>query len=590
MERCSYESPGAVSQLKRTQKEETPRPPLGPSEKNNAALVVQKIRTREIASRYKSGISSTANSSDIAPRRCPSPNACRSPSLQASLRHRAQSAERRRSSTPSSGFSLPSSPSSRPSTSSSTSSRSNTPVRDSVTEMQRSSRKFLAGRTPDGLWPSMRNLSSSFQSNSLSIPSIRKDILVNSSADHTLKSSANAVAERKTTPLRGRKSDHSENAKPVEKSHATMLDKKIWPGVMGGKAASDTSSRSNGPADKVTRSGALPVSPRGASPRRMPVSGGLQKSTNEEARKDAVGKVARDMTIGLNASSHPSEAAFSATRLIKSQSSPISRMHRPQSPSRTSSRTSFSSMGTHSPSRTRTPTPFSSSSSIANRAATVPSVLNYIADVRKGKKSSDHIDNAHQLRLHYNRHLQWRFVNARAEVSLSIQKIRAESTLRNVWSNTSELRDAVILKRINLQRLKGEMKYNLSLIKQLVYLEEWAALDGEHYRSLSGAIEALNASTLRLPVTEGAKADVHAVRNAVNSAVDVMQAMCSSISQLLPKVEGTEALISELSAVAAKERTMLDECRKLLASTATMQIHESSLRTHLIQHKDGFHN
>jgi len=36
---------------------------------------------------------------------------------------------------------------------------------------------------------------------------------------------------------------------------------------------------------------------------------------------------------------------------------------------------------------------------------------------------------------------------------------------------------------------------------QIVYLENWSALEAEHSTSLSGTIEALKASTLRLPVT-----------------------------------------------------------------------------------------
>lgn len=40
---------------------------------------------------------------------------------------------------------------------------------------------------------------------------------------------------------------------------------------------------------------------------------------------------------------------------------------------------------------------------------------------------------------------------------------------------------------------------------QLFYLEEWALLDRDHSSSLSGAIEAMKASTLRLPVIGGAR-------------------------------------------------------------------------------------
>ena len=40
---------------------------------------------------------------------------------------------------------------------------------------------------------------------------------------------------------------------------------------------------------------------------------------------------------------------------------------------------------------------------------------------------------------------------------------------------------------------------------QMDYLDQWEVLQTDHSNSLSGAIEALRASTLRLPVTGGAK-------------------------------------------------------------------------------------
>lgn len=39
----------------------------------------------------------------------------------------------------------------------------------------------------------------------------------------------------------------------------------------------------------------------------------------------------------------------------------------------------------------------------------------------------------------------------------------------------------------------------------MAYLEDWSLLDREHSSSLSGAIEALKASTLRLPIVGGAR-------------------------------------------------------------------------------------
>ena len=104
---------------------------------------------------------------------------------------------------------------------------------------------------------------------------------------------------------------------------------------------------------------------------------------------------------------------------------------------------------------------------------------------------------------------------------------------------------------------------------QMAYLEEWSILERDYADSLSGIVEALTASILCLPVTDGAKvvnsiplykivctcsllfcvlklkfffatlylqADIQDVKNAVGSAVDIMQTIGSSICTLLAKV------------------------------------------------------
>ncbi|XP_008794372.2 AUGMIN subunit 8-like [Phoenix dactylifera] len=605
MDVCKTEHPRAATQQKTAQTEDTPRPPLAPSEKNNAAPATRKLRTREIASRYKSGISPTPLSTPTTPRRGPSPN----PGT--SLPKRSQSADRRRPSTPSTRSSVPSSPLSRPSTPSSPSSRSTTPVRDVVTEMHNTSRRLLSSRAPDGLWPSMRSLSSSFQSESVSVPFSKRDKAVTSfSSDRTLKSSANVAAERKRTPLRGRNtSEQSENSKPLENSHARVIDQHRWPAMIGGKVSANALSRSVDFTDGVKKSCSSSISSRGISPRRTRTSdsagSGLQHSLSEVARRlaiDGSGRVQRDMSLSVNNPSHRSGRSLSTTHPRRTQSSPIQALHRPSSPNKALSAASLttgmlspsrsrpsspgirpSSPGMLSLSRSRPSSPVSSSSSTTSRAGVTSSIFNYTVDMRKGKKNASHIEDAHQLRLLYNRVLQWRFVNARADETLSIQKMRAENILYNVWNTTSKLCDFVIMKRIDVQHLRQEMKLAIILTEQMAYLENWAALEREYCSSLSGATEALKASTLCLPVTGGTRADMLSMKNAVSSAVDVMQTMGSSICYLLSKVEGTKALVSELSGVATKERAMLDACRELLASAAAMQVQEASLRTHLIQ-------
>ena len=49
--------------------------------------------------------------------------------------------------------------------------------------------------------------------------------------------------------------------------------------------------------------------------------------------------------------------------------------------------------------------------------------------VRRGKMGEDRIVEAHMLRLLYNRYLQWRFANARADSASMLHKLNAEVSL-----------------------------------------------------------------------------------------------------------------------------------------------------------------
>ncbi|XP_068648322.1 AUGMIN subunit 8-like [Aristolochia californica] len=593
--------------------EELPKTPLGLSGKNNAAIS-RKPRAKEISSRYMSGLTSTSVS---AARRFPSPSFIRggtAPEL--SVSKRAQSADRRRPSTPS--------PPSRPSSPLTPSralapsypSRPTTPVKDSAAEMQISSRRPIAGRTPEGLWPSMRSLSVSFQSDTFSLPVTKKERPV---SDHTLRPSANVAhrqaesprkvtPERKRTPLRGKNaSDQTENSKPFENSHTKLVDQYRWPSRVNGKVAASALNKSVDITDKASRS-SLPFPTRGLSPVRKPVASdatirNLQKSSSDVSRQISLEASERmeyeNCSIGdpsLSRTSVPnkllslgsSELGSSTIRATRTQSSPLPALHLPPSPTKVTLTSPTFSRGSQSPCRTRPSSPFTSANSMVGRSISSASVLNFTADIRKGKKGRNQIEDTHQLRLLYNRYLQWRFLNARADTTLAIQSIMAQDLLYNVWNATSELWDSATMGRIALQQLRQNMKLDSILKEQITYLDEWALMDREHLISLAGATEALEACTLRLPVTGGAKADVQMVKDAVSSAVDVMQAMGSSICFLLLRVEKMNSLVSELAKAVAREGAMLGECGNLLASTVTKQVEESSLRAHLIQLKTSY--
>uniref|UniRef100_A0ACD5ZAV7 Uncharacterized protein n=2 Tax=Avena sativa TaxID=4498 RepID=A0ACD5ZAV7_AVESA len=322
------------------------------------------------------------------------------------------------------------------------------------------------------------------------------------------------------------------------------------------------------------------VSSRGISPRKMPSAYNRVKGP-ELLSGDVGSPGSADGNGSQEENTNNSEKNAPSKQLARTLSSPSRGLLRPSSPTKASSTSSFASRRLPSPLKIRPSTPVSPCSS--GRSDSPSSILSYIGDATRGKKSPSHMEDAHQLRLLYNRSLQWRFTNAYVDEMLSIQKMGAETMLYSVWDTNTRMSDSMITKRSYVQRLRQEVKLGTVLKEQMDYLDHWEALQTDHSASLSGAIEALRASTLRLPVTGGAKADVLTVKNAVSSAVDIMQAMGSSVCNLLTKLQATHSLVTELSAVAAKESTTLNEYRELLATAAALQVQESSLRTQLMQ-------
>lgn len=218
----------------------TPRQRLVPAEKNNEVITRSPSRSKN---------NSPSPSSLSGPRRCPSPSITRTVSTSSQLvLKRAQSAERKRPSTP------PSPPS------------PGTPIHGSPADVQLLSKRMIGGRA-ESLWPStMRSLSVSFQSDTISIPVCKKEKPVLSSAsDRTLRPSSNfpskqaetqtvarkPTPERKKSPLRGKNGhDQSENFKPVDGSRTQFVDHQRWPSRVGAKASSNSLSYNVDPTSK----------------------------------------------------------------------------------------------------------------------------------------------------------------------------------------------------------------------------------------------------------------------------------------------------------------------------------------------------
>uniref|UniRef100_A0A0E0LGD6 Uncharacterized protein n=1 Tax=Oryza punctata TaxID=4537 RepID=A0A0E0LGD6_ORYPU len=206
------------------------------------------------------------------------------------------------------------------------------------------------------------------------------------------------------------------------------------------------------------------------------------------------------------------------------------------------------------------PSPARSSATVA--ASAVPGKLQ-----AQGKAEEEH-----QLRLLHNRHLQWRLTNAVAGAAISAQELNAEKQLCGAWVSILGMRKSIALKKLELQLLRQNCKVLNILKGQMEYLEEWSLLENKYAsNSLSGTVEALNATVLRLPVSDGAVADFQAVKNAVGSAVDLAR---------------TNVLVSQLSQIARQEQVLMAQCRELLSTLAVMHVKYSSLQGQMIQLSD----
>ncbi|KAF5955516.1 hypothetical protein HYC85_008372 [Camellia sinensis] len=590
---------GALQSPKRT--------PLLPSESDNGVVGTRRPKSREVISRYFSSTSSTSttttsnstssSSNSCSSRRSPSPLVSRTvpmtpmPASSAAIK-RSQSVERRRPATP----------------------RPNTP--GNAGEMSAAA-KLLVN--------SSRSLSVSFQGQSFSLP-----ISKTKPAPATSSSRKATPERRKATPVR----NQTENSKPNDEHRwpgrsrevsflTRSLDCAVEKKKLGGSGSVVRALQQSMiiESTKTSFNGRLKVQPTNTELDKSPEASDLVALDTESVSSGSTGGVqefgnvsqVREGTRGIIVPARFWQETTNRLRRLPEPGSPVSKNNglktiaqsklsamkksfidspissplrgavRPASPSKVvTSSASSPSRGMQSPSRVRNGV---GSMLNNNNLSNTPSILSFAADVRRGKVGENRILDAHLLRLLYNRHLQWRFMNARADAAMLVQKVTAEKSLYNAWVTTSKLRHSVKSKRVELQVLRKNLKLYSILKGQMLHLDDWDLIDRDHSISLSGAIEALESSTLRLPVVGGARADIQSVKDAISSAVDVMQVMASSICALLTKVDQVNSLASQLANITAKERGLLDQCKDLLSTLTALQAKDCSLRTHILQQR-----
>lgn len=606
------------------------RPPLIPSEADNG-VALRRPKGREVTSRYLSSSTSTSTSSSTSSssssRRCASPLVSRTASSSSvmtpmpapsSLIKRSQSVERRRPVTP-----RPNTVDFRPGNAGEvttaskmliTSARSlsvsfqgesfslrvskTKPAPASVrkgTPERRKPTPTRADQTENSKpvdqhrWPGRSRQVNSL-TRSMDCTDEKKKLGGSGIMARSLQQSM--IDERNRTPLDGRLNLDSGNAELGKANELVNANSVVGSTVTSDPAASDTESVSSGSTSGAQESGGGGGGTQGRGvPRGIMVPARFWQETSNRLRRTPEPSSPQSKSNGLRTPAVPSkliapkklltDSPMSSPRgiLPSRGQSPLRGPVRPASPSKLVTTSTYSPLrGMPSPTRVRAVV-----GSLNGNLSNNPSILSFAADVRRGKVGENRMVDAHLLRLLHNRYLQWRFINARADASLLVQRMNAEQSLCNARVAIVDLRDSVRDKRKMLQLMRQKLKLTTILKGQIMYLDEWGPMDRDHSNSLSGAIEALKASTLRLPVVSGARADIQNLKDAICSAVDVMQAMASSICSLLSKVEEVNSLVAELANTSAKERACLDQCRDLLSTLAAMQVTDCSLRTHILQ-------
>lgn len=418
-----------------------------------------------------------------------------------------------------------------------------------------------------------------------------------------LAASRKPTPERKNTPNKGnRSSDKSENSKPIDSLPACLVDQHRWPRRVNERANSTALNRNINLTDKTSKTASLSHSIKAESyPRRLSLDGTskpLQNFTSDllmlrtccDSGKVMLNECSYDdnsmMTQSASASSPDKTLLMYAA--ARAQSLPTSGLRTPSPPVSRGNSPARNKVGKPS---SRGPSPARARpSSPSRQPQSLTSVLSFIADIKKGNKAANHIEDVHQLRLLYNRHLQWRYAKARSDAVLHSLKVKAEKILYSMWRTIAYMLDSATAKRIHLQQLRLIVKLYSILDNQLACLDQWALVERDHDNSLALVAQDLQAGTIRIPVTGGARGDIETIKAAVCSVVDVMQAMGSSLCSILSQMEGMNSLVSQVADIAAQERAMLDECESQMRMTAAFQVEEYSLRTQIFQSRQALGN
>ncbi|KAH0676479.1 hypothetical protein KY285_024280 [Solanum tuberosum] len=179
--------------------------------------------------------------------------------------------------------------------------------------------------------------------------------------------------------------------------------------------------------------------------------------------------------------------------------------------------------------------------------------------------------------------VQWRFVNARVEASMAAIRRVAQKKVFNVWLRISIMRNFTAEKKIEVQKMKHDIKINKIMNSQNCLLREWQRLELKNSEAVGRVARKLSAISLCLPLVDGAEAKVMSIYDAMITAEEVMDGIQDFIMNMQWQVEQSCYLLTQLIVILKQEEEFLEMLESHLKTVDSLEVEEETLRVHCIQ-------
>ncbi|KAI3808014.1 hypothetical protein L1987_23954 [Smallanthus sonchifolius] len=219
-----------------------------------------------------------------------------------------------------------------------------------------------------------------------------------------------------------------------------------------------------------------------------------------------------------------------------------------------------------SPAVVQPPTPGGRSRTTGGR---ISGVLKYF---RQKKTTSLEDADVHRFKSLNNRLLQWRFANARAETTMSAFKAMAENKLFNAWLEILAIRNSNMVQRMEVRKLKNQIKLYHIMDSQMFLLEKWSRIEANNFEAVGRVVRKLTVASVNIPMLHDSKGDILTVCDVLDTATMLLASIESMITKLSYQAEKSCYLLTELSIIAKQEHESLAELQTWMTAVALLKV------------------